>query len=348
VTERYKRVESGASGAFDLARDRKEEHLSLALRPDVRHASGTGLERMRMRHRALPGHDLDDVSLATSFVGHALQAPLIISSMTGGTHRAKEVNRSLARAAAAFGVGMALGSGRKLLEEPALLATYRPSARPPLWLANLGASQLLGETGISEAVRLVEMVGADGLVIHLNPVQEAIQPEGDTRFAGAVDAIARTVEQLRPLPVIVKEVGFGMDADDVRLLDGAGVMAIDVAGAGGTNWALIEGHRDPLSARLASAFADWGISTADALVAARDAAPGLQLIASGGIRDGVEAAKSLALGADLVGIASTLLSAAMAGHLDEELEIILRQLRIATWAVGAASVADLDRRHLLP
>jgi isopentenyl-diphosphate Delta-isomerase len=348
VTERYRRVESPASGAFDPARDRKEEHLSLALRADVRHTSGNGLERIRMRHRALPGLDLDDVSLATSFVGHALEAPVIISSMTGGTRRAKEVNRSLARAAVAFGLGMALGSGRKLLEEPALLATYRSSDRPPLWLANLGVSQLVGEPGIAGAVRLVEMLDADGLVIHLNPVQEAVQPEGDTRFAGAAEVIARTVQHLRPLPVIVKEVGFGMDADDVRLLDGGGVAAIDVAGAGGTNWALIEGHRDPSSARLAAPFSDWGVRTADALVAAREAAPGLELIASGGIRDGVEAAKSLALGADLVGIAGALLSAAMAGHLHEELEIILQQLKIATWAVGAASVADLERRHLLP
>ncbi len=239
---------------------------------------------------------------------------------------------------------MALGSGRALLDDPGLLRTYvpDPGARPPLLLANLGVASLEPD----RALRLVELLDADGLTVHLNPVQEAVQPEGDPSFGGAVARIAATVARLAPLPVVVKEVGFGMDARDVELLAQAGVAAVDVAGAGGTNWALVEGRRSTSAGAVARAFADWGVPTADALVAARAAAPGLELVASGGILDGVAAAKCLALGATAAGLARPLLVAAREGRATEALGVVVRQLRIAAWAAGAAGAAQLGPEHL--
>ena len=322
---------------------RKAEHLRIAAGPGVEHIAGSGLAAVQLRHRALPGRDLDAVDLTTELLGARLAAPLVVSAMTGGTPEAELVNRRLAHAAAEHGIALVLGSGRALLSDPALLRTYRSSARPPLLLANLGAVQLAERDA---APRLVELLGADGLSIHLNPIQEAVQPEGQPHFAGAIERIAATVARLAPLPVVVKEVGFGMDGADVAALRDAGVAAVDVAGAGGTNWALVEGLRDPAAGAVAQAFADWGVSTAQTLIEARGVAPWLPLIASGGVRDGVDAARCLALGADAVGLARPLLIAAQQGQADEAVEVLVRQLRIATWATGAASCAELGMEHL--
>jgi len=324
-------------------RDRKAAHLRIAAEPGVLHRSGTGLDAVRLRHRALPGRDLDDVDLSVDLLGARLGAPLLVSAMTGGTDAAIAINDRLARAASDHGVGLALGSGRALLDDPSLLRTYRGPARPPLLLANLGAVALTAE----RAVRLVGLLEADGLSVHLNALQEAVQPEGEPRFAGVLERIAETVERLAPLPVLVKEVGFGMDGEDVAALADAGVAAVDVAGAGGTNWALVEGRRDPRAGTLAGAFADWGVPTADAVVAARAAAPpGLPVVASGGVTDGVDAAKCLALGADAAAMARPLLLAAQADRAGEALELAIRQLRVAVWACGAAHAADLGPGHL--
>ncbi len=322
--------------------NRKADHLRIAAEPGVVGSSGTGLERLRLRHRALPERDLADVGLATTLLGVELQAPIFVSAMTGGTAEAERINADLARAAAEHGVALTLGSGRPLLDDPDLLRTYRSAARPPLLLANLGAAQL--DPG--RAARLVELLGADGLSIHLNPVQEAVQPEGTPAFAGVAERIAAIVAALAPLPVVVKEVGFGMDAADVVLLQDAGVAAVDVAGAGGTNWATIEGRRDPRAAAVAAAFGDWGVPTADAVREAVGVAPELPIIASGGVRDGVEAAKCLALGARAAGLARPFLLAAQAGQASAAVEAVVRQLRIATWAAGAGSAAELSEEHL--
>jgi isopentenyl-diphosphate delta-isomerase len=323
---------------------RKAAHLRIAAGPGVLHTTGTGLAALRLRHRALPGRDLADVDLRTDLLGASLSAPLLVSAMTGGTGEAAEVNGRLATAAAEHGVGLALGSGRALLDDPSLLPTYRPTraARPPLLLANLGAVALTPE----KAVRLVDLLEADGLSVHLNALQEAVQPEGEPRFSGVAERIAATVERLAPLPVVVKEVGFGMDPDDVRILRDAGVAAIDVAGAGGTNWALVEGRRDPRAGSLAEAFADWGVPTAEAVAAAHAAAPDLTLIASGGVLDGVDAAKCLALGADAAGMARPLLLAARADRASEALAEAVHQLRIAVWACGAGRASDMDAERL--
>ena len=321
---------------------RKAEHLHIAAEPGVTHLSGPGLESLRLRHRALPGRDLADVSLDTELLGVPLAAPLVVSAMTGGTPEAAVVNDELARAAAEHGAAMVLGSGRALLDDPALLPTYRSDARPPLLLANLGVVALEPE----RAARLVEIVGADGLSVHLNPIQEAVQPEGETGFGDALERIAATVAALAPLPVVVKEVGFGMDPEDVALLAGTGVAAVDVAGAGGTNWATIEGRRDKGAGAVAAAFADWGVPTADALTGAVSAAPSLPVLASGGLRDGVDVAKCLALGARAGGIARPLLVAAQHGRASAALGVVVRQLRVAVWACGAPSAAAMDAGRL--
>lgn len=325
---------------------RKADHLRVAAGPGVLHATGPGLERLRLRHRALPGRDLDDVALATLLMGAELRAPLMISAMTGGTAAAEAINADLARAAARHGVAMTLGSGRALLDDPGLRDTYlrRGGARPPLLLVNLGGVGLEPE----RARRLVELLGADGLSVHLNPIQEAVQPEGEPAFSDVLDRITATVDALAPLPVVVKEVGFGMDPEDVIALAAAGVSAVDVAGAGGTNWALVEGRRDTRAGAVAEAFGDWGVPTARAVVAARAAVPGLPLVASGGVADGVAGAICLALGADAASIARPLLIAAQGGRASEALDVVVRQLRIATWAAGAASTAELGPEHLAP
>lgn len=322
---------------------RKAEHLRIAAGPGVSHAAGSGLEGVRLRHRALPGRDLADVDLAVELLGARLAAPLFVSAMTGGTAAAETVNCRLARAAAEHGIALVLGSGRALLDDPTLLHTYRSAARPPLLLANLGVVQLADPDA---AVRLVELIDADGLSIHLNPIQEAVQPEGQPHFGRAIERIAGAVRRLAPLPVVVKEVGFGMDAADVVALRDAGVAAIDVAGAGGTNWALVEGRRNPDAGAVAEAFAGWGVPTLEALAAAREVAPELPVIASGGVRDGVDVARCLALGASAAGLARRLLMAAQADHASEEVATLVEQLRIATWAAGAAGAADLGPEHL--
>jgi isopentenyl-diphosphate delta-isomerase len=331
-----------AADPTETSEARKADHLRIAAGPGVLHDGGTGLAEVRLRHRALPGRDLADTSTATTLLGRQLAAPLVISAMTGGTGAAAQVNDDLARAAAEHGVAMVLGSGRALLDDPSLLPTYVGDARPPLLLANLGAGQLDPE----RAARLVDVLGADGLSVHLNPIQEAVQPEGEPAFAGVAERIAEVVAALAPLPVVVKEVGFGMDAQDVAQLRDAGVAAVDVAGAGGTNWALVEGRRDTAAGAVAGAFADWGVPTAQAVVAAVDVAPDLPVIASGGVQDGVQAAKCLALGAVAAGLARPLLVAAQAGRATQALGTLVRQLRIATWAAGAPSTAALGREHV--
>lgn len=328
--------------ATSHAADRKADHLAIAAGDGVLHAAGTGLEHVRLRHRALPGRDLADVALDTELLGRALAAPLLISAMTGGTDAAVAINDALAAAAQRHGIAMSLGSTRPLLADLGLLRSYRPARRPPLLLANLGVVGLEPET----AARAVELLGADALSIHLNPLQEAVQPEGDPSFGDARDRIAAAVAALAPLPVVVKEVGFGLDGEDVAELVAAGVAAVDVAGAGGTNWALVEGQRDPRAGALAGAFARWGRPTAAAVRDAVATAGGVPVIASGGLRDGVEAATCLALGARAAGLARPLLLAARDGRADEALATIVEQLRLATWLAGAGAAADLGPGHL--
>jgi isopentenyl-diphosphate delta-isomerase len=267
--------------------------------------------------------------------------------MTGGVGEAGPVNRALAAAAQAHGVALGLGSGRVLLEGAADRSSFqvRDVAPDVLLLANLGAVQLPVHGGAGCA-RLVELCQADALVLHLNAVQEAVQPGGDTNFGGMLDHIASVCSAL-DVPVVVKEVGFGMAPEDVAGLVAVGVAGIDVAGAGGTNWATLEGLRDERAGAVAAAFDSWGWPTASAIVNARrvldeHASPAV-LIGSGGLRHGVDALKALCLGADLAGVGRGLLAAAAAGpdQATRAVGVLAEQLRIAAWAAGVATAADL-------
>ena len=340
------------TGPGDLEQ-RKRDHLRIALGSEVESTAATGLDALRVRARGLPESDLDDLDLSSQLWGMPIAAPLLLSCMTGGTGQAGSVNRALAVAAQAHGLPVGLGSGRVLLEDPRRTEGFlvRDAAPGVPILANLGAVQL-AEVGVDGCRRLVELCRADGLVLHVNAVQEAIQPHGDTAFAGIADRIASVAAALEA-PVIVKEVGFGLSPEDVALLVDAGVAGLDVAGAGGTNWATVEGRRDERAGDVAAAFDDWGWPTAVAVHHARQVldrheARGVTLVGSGGLRHGVDALKVLCLGADLAGVARQVLAAAAEGPeaAAEAVGTLVRQLRIAAWAAGARSVADLDSTRL--
>ncbi len=331
--------------------NRKADHIRINLEEDVQSRLTTGLERYRFIHQALPELDLEAVDTQVTVFGKRLQAPLLISSMTGGTQEAAEINRRLAEAAQATGIAMGVGSQRAALEHPELAASFRVRAYAPdiLLFANLGAVQLNYGYTVEHCRRAVEMIEADALILHLNPLQEAVQPEGDTRFAGLVRKIEAVCRAL-PVPVVVKEVGWGISARAARWLADAGVAAIDVAGAGGTSWSQVEMHRaeTPSQARLAAAFADGGIPTAESIRYVRLAAPEVLVFASGGLRTGVEVAKCIALGATLGGLAGVFLRAAVQSTetLIQTIRELQRELQVTMFAVGAGDIAALQRAPL--
>lgn len=332
---------------------RKRDHLRLSLDADVGFATlGTGLDDVRVLPRALPERDLAEVDLSLHLWGRRLAAPLLISCMTGGVGEAGPVNRALAAAAAQHQVAVGLGSGRVLLEGgDAASFAVRDVAPDVLLLANLGAVQLR-DYSVEDCRRLVEACEADALVLHCNAVQEAVQRGGDTTFAGLVERIGEVCERL-PVPVVVKEVGFGLSPPDVALLADAGVAGVDVAGAGGTNWARVEGLRDDRAGAVAAAFADWGLPTAAAVRGARSIldrmdARDVVLVGSGGLRHGVDALKVLCLGADLAAVARGLLAAGTQGPqaAAAAVGVLVEQLRVAAWAAGATTAGELGRALL--
>lgn len=327
---------------------RKADHIRINVEEDVafRHLT-TGLERYFLMHQALPELDLAEVDTSAWLFGKRLKTPLLISSMTGGTDEAAEINRILATAAQQAGIAMGLGSMRAAIENEELAYTYQVRSVAPdiLLFANLGAVQFNYGYGVEQCRRAVEIAGADALILHLNALQEAVQPEGDGNWAGLLTKIEAVCRELE-VPVIAKEVGWGFSKADVRRLADAGVAAIDVAGAGGTSWSQVEMHRAPTErhARVAGAFVDWGIPTAVALQYCRRAAPELHLLASGGIKDGIDVAKCIALGASAVGLAGHFLRAAVARGIEgvlEEAAILTDQLRVAMFCSGAADVEAL-------
>ncbi len=331
---------------------RKLEHLRICTEEDVSATRVTsGLERYRLVHCALPELDLTDIDLSTTFLDHHLEAPLLISAITGGTAQAKDINRNLAEAAQALGIAMCVGSQRTAIEDPQQIATYQVRHVAPdiLLFANLGAVQLNYGYGLSECQRAVEMIQADALMLHLNPLQEALQPEGNTNFAALLDKIASICQDME-VPVVVKEVGWGISESVATQLASVGIAALDVAGAGGTSWSEVEKlrARDALQERVAADFEDWGIPTAEAIVQARRAAPSLPLIASGGIRTGPEIAIALALGADLAGLAGPLVGPATVSPqaVQRELDVAIRGLRIAMFAAGLPHIRSLKNVRL--
>jgi isopentenyl-diphosphate delta-isomerase len=331
---------------------RKADHIRINLDEDVRSGLTTGFERYHFTHQALPELNLEEVNLKSEVFNRRLNAPILISSMTGGTDQAGRINRTLAEAAQETRIAMGLGSQRAAIENPELQSTFQVREYAPdiLLFANLGAVQLNYGYSIKECQQAVDMIDADALILHLNPLQEAVQPEGDGNFAGLLAKIEDVCQKLS-VPVVVKEVGWGFSEENVRQLASAGVSAIDVAGAGGTSWSQVEMHRadDPYQARLAAAFIDWGIPTTQALINVRSSVPGLIAFASGGVRDGIDIAKSIALGASMGGMASPFLKAA-----NDSLEttiatiqLIRKQIQVAMFASGTADIPSLRNTELV-
>lgn len=331
---------------------RKADHIRINLEEDVRSNLTTGFERYHFTHLALPELNLGDIDLESEIFNRRLNAPILISSMTGGTDQAGRINRTLAEAAQETKIAMGLGSQRAAIDDPQLQSTFQVRQYAPdiLLFANLGAVQLNYGYSLKECQLAVEMIEADALILHLNPLQEAVQPEGDGNFAGLLAKIEGVCKNLS-VPVIVKEVGWGISEKTARQLAEVGVSAIDVAGAGGTSWSQVEMHRsnDPYQARLAGAFIDWGIPTTQALINVQSAVPGMTIFASGGVLDGIDIAKSIALGASLGGMASPFLKAA-----NDSLEatiatiqLIQSQIQVAMFASGAADIASLKTTELV-
>ncbi|WP_034949620.1 type 2 isopentenyl-diphosphate Delta-isomerase [Erwinia oleae] len=334
---------------------RKNDHLDIVLNPTrAVSRARNGFQHWRFEHCALPELNFNDIDLSTSLFGRPLKAPLLISSMTGGAQRAANINLHLAAAAQRLGLAMGVGSQRVALESKVndgLTRQLRDIAPDVPLLANLGAAQIGSPHGLDYARRAVEMIDADALIVHLNPLQEALQNGGDRDWRGILSAIALLVKQLS-VPVVVKEVGAGLSVPVSRQLADAGVAMLDVAGAGGTSWAAVEGERaiDPRARAVAMAFADWGIPTADALSAIRQALPEVPLIASGGIVNGIDVAKALALGADLAGLAAAVLPSASASEeaVTACFQTLIDQLRTACFCTGSADLAALRHATLQP
>ncbi|GAP14981.1 isopentenyl-diphosphate delta-isomerase [Longilinea arvoryzae] len=331
-----------------LLPNRKADQIRINREEDVQSGLTSGLEHFRFHHRALPELDLEEIDLSQSLLGKTVRTPILISSMTGGTAEAETINRVLAQAAQETGIAMGVGSQRTGIEHPELAYTFeiRKYAPDILLFANIGAVQLNYGYDIDQCKRAVDMIGADALILHLNALQEALQPEGDTRFSGLAQRIEQICRQLT-LPVIAKEVGWGFSEQDIRLLQNAGVTAIDVAGAGGTSWSQVEMHRltDPRKARVAAAFQDWGIPTAEAIRNVRRVAPDLLVIASGGLKNGIDIAKCIALGARLGGMAGPFLKAASQSvevtlDLIHEIDDILRTVFFATGSRNIPALQD--------
>jgi len=326
-----------------MIHDRKLDHIEISLTEQVDSRLSNGFEDILPVHRALPELSLEKIELSTEFLGRRLSAPIIIAGMTGGHEKAKKINESLAQAAQELGIAMGVGSQRAALEREELSETFaiaRKAAPEAFLIANLGAVQFAGGYTLEEAEKAVEMIDADALAIHLNPLHEALQPEGDRDFRGCLKAIS----ELRELkvPIIVKETGAGISKEDAALLEKAGVSAIDVGGAGGTSFAAVESYREGVRRELAERFLDWGIPTAISTIEAVSSTS-LPIISTGGVRSGVEVAKALALGAIAAGVGRPFLREAVKGpeHVRSAALKLMEELRIAMFLMGARDVQAL-------
>ncbi|HHP7243790.1 MAG TPA: type 2 isopentenyl-diphosphate Delta-isomerase [Elainellaceae cyanobacterium] len=336
-----------------VTQNRKADHLRICLDEDVQfHQTTSGFERYRFTHCCLPELDQSDIRLESSFLGKSLNVPLLISSMTGGTEQAKLINDRLAEVAQHYRIAMGVGSQRVAVENPAVASTFSVRSHAPdiLLFANLGAVQLNYDYGLDECLRVVDWLDADALILHLNPLQECVQTKGDTNFRGLLSKIERLCETL-PVPVVAKEVGNGISAPMAQRLLEVGVSAIDVAGAGGTSWAKVESERaqDVKQRRLGATFANWGIPTAECVQSVRAIAPDSPLIASGGLRNGLDASKAIALGADLVGMAFPFLQAASesTSALYELVDILTAEITTVLFCTGSQTLNDLRKPGIL-
>ncbi len=332
-------------------KDRKQDHIEINLQKDVQSSISTGFDYFRFEHNPMPEINLGEVNTDLIFLGKRVKAPLLISSMTGGTAEAMRVNVHLAEAAQQRGIALALGSGRAGLDSPESAKTYnlRKWAPDVPIYANLGVIQLNNGCGVDECKRVVEMAEADALILHFNPLQEALQPEGQTNFGGLASKIEQVCASLE-VPVIAKEVGWGIPVSAARKMVGLGISCIDVAGAGGTSWSQVEKYRNDSEEmiRISSHFQDWGMPTADLVHHLHIELPEIPLISSGGLRKGLDLAKSLALGASMGGIAGGFLKAAVqsAEAVISNIDEVLLELRIAMFAVGANNIDILHKARI--
>ncbi len=325
---------------------RKADHIKINLEQDVRSALTTGLENYHFIHEALPELDLNRLDTTVSLFAKRLAAPILISSMTGGTAEAETINLRLAEAAQEMKVAMGVGSQRAAIEHPEQAKTFQVRRVAPdiLLFANLGAVQLNYGYTIDHCRRAVDMIQADALYLHLNPLQEAVQDAGDTNFEGLAKKIEEVCKQIE-VPVIAKEVGWGISERTAKLLANCGVSAIDVAGAGGTSWSQVEMHRAPdeFTRQLAATFVGWGIPTADSILNVKKATPNMTIFASGGIKDGLDIAKCIALGATLGGMAGQFLKAAAVSteQAVDMMKLTKRQIEVTMFAAGAKEIREL-------
>lgn len=334
----------------DQIKERKEEHIQICLGEEVKARNvTTGFEDIHLIHRAMPEISQKEIDLSTTVFNHVFSAPIIVESMTGGTEKALKINAAIAQAVEELGLGMGVGSQRAAIEDSTLERTFkvtRKKASNAFLIANLGGPQLTRGYGVEEAQRAVDMIEADALAIHLNPLQEAVQPEGETDYGGILKGIGEMANGL-DVPVIVKETGAGIASEEAKKLEAIGVAGIDVAGVGGTSWSAVEYYRarkqgDQLAQMLGEALWDWGIPTAISLVEVVQSV-GLPVVASGGIRSGEDVAKAVALGANLAGIAWPVLAPALEGSTEvvKTLNLMIDQLRSVMFLVGADSIRKL-------
>lgn len=346
-------VNAFTTSNFAQTQSRKADHIRICLEEDVQFGETTnGLERYRFTHCCLPEIDRNDIDTSTTFLGKQLGAPLLISSMTGGTEQAGMINRRLAELAQQYKFAMGVGSQRVAVEKPQVAKTFaiRKYAPDVLLFANVGAVQLNYTYGLDECLQIIDMLEADALILHINPLQECIQPRGDVNFRGLLDKVSELCSKLS-VPVIAKEVGNGISGAMAEKLIAAGVQAIDVAGAGGTSWAKVEGERaeNAMQRRLGRTFADWGIPTADCITSVRAIAPDIPLIASGGLRDGLEVAKAIALGADIAGLALPFLQAAIESEaaLQELAQVLIAEITTVLFCTGNTDLHQLKHANSL-
>jgi isopentenyl-diphosphate delta-isomerase len=337
-------------------RKRKADHIRISLnqRVQAREAT-TGFEDIYFVHKALPEIDKQEIDLSITFLGHKFFAPLIVGAITGGTLGATKINTTIAQAVEELGVGMGVGSQRAAIEDKKLEKTFavaRKKAPTAFLIANIGGVQLVSGYGIKEVKKAMKMIDADAIAVHLNPLQEATQPEGQTNFKGILEKIHELTKELNK-PIIAKETGAGIAAEEAKKLEAAGVNAIDVSGVGGTSFAAVEYYRakkqgSSFQRTLGDVFWDWGIPTAVS-VAEVTQTVNIPVIASGGIRNGVDVAKALGLGANLTSLSLPALEAAVKGVKETErmLSLLMEELRNAMFLVGARSVQDLEKTPII-
>ena len=331
---------------------RKDDHIRINRVENVASGLTAGFDEIHLRHESLPELSLDEIDLSTIFLGKKINSPILISSMTGGTEEGDQINERLAEAAERYGIPMGVGSQRISLQcvmQSSKFNIRKIAPSIPIY-ANLGAVQLNYGLDVEHCQRAVDLIDADALILHLNPLQEALQPEGQTNFSGLLQKIETVCKKVK-IPVIVKEVGWGISIQTAKKLVDVGVECIDVAGAGGTSWALVEKFRntEPWRIEMCENFKDWGIPTAQNISLLKMKLPGIPIIASGGIRNGIDAAKSIALGASLAGAAGSIFKVAMESQnaLNLKIHQWIQELKITMFVTGSRTLKDLNDGKIL-